>query len=107
MSVEFFGKVSPKPLTSPAEAFKTERNKYLEDEARFKKYKTNKQGLADLLASNAVIPASELVRVRDEEAKARVAFEEAVQSEESHRKIKQSNGTGVIRPIYSREKFVD
>ena len=105
MSVEFFGKVNPKRLTSSEEDFKIEQQEHLKEEARFKKYKTNKQELADLLASNTVMPASELVRVRDEEAKARIAFEEAVQNEESHRKTKQSNGTGVISPIYSREKI--
>ena len=107
MSVEFFGKVNPKRLTSLSDDFKTEQDKYLADEARFKKYKTNKPELADLLASNAVVPASKLLRIRNEEAATKQAFEDAVQSEESHRKKKRPNSTGDIRQIYSREKFVD
>ena len=107
MTVEFFGKLNPKRLSSLTEDFNGEQAQYLADEARYKKYKTNKQSVADLLARNQIMPASELLRIREEQAQAQKAFEESVKNEESHRKSKYPNEVGSITPIYSREPFED
>lgn len=103
--VEFIGRVNPKPLKSMDQQFKEERDQLLADQKRFAKYGTNNPKLAAFLASGQVIPAVELVRTREEEAKRSLGFEEAVQSEQAlgctripRQKVKST-------PIFSREPF--
>lgn len=105
--IEFLAKLTPKKLTSLDEDHKVERKAYLADEARYKRYGTNNQKLADLMASGQLLPASELVRVREEQEQAVKAFEESVQSELSHQKTKMKSGIEPAKPIYTREQFND
>lgn len=106
-NAEYFGKISPKRLTSLDEDQKADRSQILADQARFKKYGTNKQSLADLMASGKVIQAAELSRVKDDEIAAQLAFDEAVRSEESHRKTKIQTEPDLNVAHYTREPFSD
>ena len=83
-NLKFVGAMNPKKLTSFDEDFKNDRAQILEDQKQFAKYDTNSAKLAALMESKQVMPASELVKIRDEEAKNVAAFQEAVQSEQSH-----------------------
>lgn len=107
MSAEFFGKITPKRLSSLGEDSEREQAQISSDSARFKKYGTNKQSLADLMATNQLIPASELKRHREALDEAKEAYEESVRMEESHQRTKRPSGIGAINPIYSREPFED
>lgn len=103
--IEFFAKLNPKRLTSLDEDHKAERKEILESQARFKKYGTNKQSIANLMASGQVMPASELVRVREEQEQTAKAFADSVQAEASHQKTKIKSEVESDDPIYTRERF--
>ena len=105
MTAEYFGKIKPQRLTSLEEDLKKEQTKILADQARFKKYGTNKQSLADLKATNQLMPASELKKHREALDEAKEAYEESVRTEESHQRTKRPSGIGPVNPIYSREPF--
>lgn len=105
--VEFMGGMNPKPLKSMDQQFKEERDQLLADQKRFARYGTNNAKLAALMASGQVIPAAELVRVREEEVKRATAFEEAVQSEQSHSRTRAPKEKVESLPFYSREPFQD
>lgn len=103
--VEFIGRVNPKPFKSMYQQFKEERDQLLADQKRFAKYGTNNPKLAALLASGQVMPAADLVRIREDEAKQAAAFEEAVLSEQSLSRTRIPRQK--VEPIcaYSREPF--
>ena len=105
--VEFVGRMNPKPLKSMDQQFKEERDRLLADQKRFAKYGTNNPKLAALLESGQVIPAAELVRVREEEARQAAAFEEAVQSEQSLSRTRIPREKVEVTPMYSREPFIE
>lgn len=101
--IEFFSGLNPKRLTSLEEDFKAERAQILADQKRFAKYGTNSAKLAALMESKQVMPASELVRVRDEEARIAAAFQEAVKSEQSHSRTRAPHSKVKAPAIYTRE----
>lgn len=81
--VEYVGGMNSKPQKTWEQLFKEEREQLLADQKRFAKYGTNNDKLAALIASGQVMPAADLVRVREEEVKRAIEFEEAVKSEQS------------------------
>lgn len=81
--LEFVGRMNPKPLKSIEQEFKEERARIIADQKRFAKYGTNNPKLAALMESGQVMPAAELVRVREKEERRASAFEETVKSEQS------------------------
>ena len=103
--VEFFGKVNPRPQKSLAQEFKEEQSKIIEDRERFAKYGTNNPKLVALMASGQVMSAADLVRVREEEAKQAVVFEEAVLSEQSLSRTRIPREKVKSKPVYRREPF--
>ncbi|OZA77870.1 hypothetical protein [Polynucleobacter sp. 39-46-10] len=103
--IEFVGRVSPKSLKSWGEQFKEERDQLLADQKRFAKYGTNNPKLAALMASGQLMPAAELVRVREEEVRQAAAFEAAVQSEQSHSRTRIPREKVESAPVFSREPF--
>lgn len=103
--LEFVGKMNPKPLKSMEQEFKEEQAKYLADAKRFAKYGTNNPKLAALMESGQLMPAAELVRVREEEARQAAAFEAAVQSEQSHSRTRIPRDKVESTPVFSREPF--
>lgn len=103
--IEFFSNLNPKRLTSLDEDCKAERKQYLADEERFRRFGTNSQKLADFMANGQVLPASDLVRVREEQERVAKAFEQAVQSEVSHQKTKIKSGIEPLKPVFTREPF--
>jgi hypothetical protein len=102
-NIKFVGQMKPQRLTSIAEDCKAEQAKILADQKRFAKYGTNNPKLAALMESGQVIPAVELVRVRQEEARQAGAFEESVQSEQSHSRTRIPRPIVSSPPIYSRK----
>lgn len=106
-NAEYFGRVKPKRLSSLDEDIKADQTKILGDQARFKKYGTNKQSLADLIASGKVVQAAELSRIKEDEIAAQMAFNEAVKSEESHRRSKIKTDPDSAVAHYTREPFSD
>lgn len=86
---------------------KDERDQLLADQKRFAKYGTNNPKLAALMASGQVIPAADLVRVREAEAKQAAAFEEAVLSEQSLSQTRIPREMVTSTPVYSRESFLE
>lgn len=105
--VEFVGKINPKPLKSMDQQFKEGQAKYLADQKRFAKYGTNNPKLAALMESGQLIPAAELARVREEEARQAAEFEEAVKSEQSLSRTRIPRKKVEATPMYSREPFQD
>ena len=101
--IEFFSGLNPKRLTSLEEDFKAERAQILADQKRFAKYGTNSAKLAALMESKQVMPASELVKVRDEEARIAAAFQEAVASEQSYNRTRAPHSKVESPVIYTRE----
>jgi len=101
--LEYVGRMNPQRLTSLEEDSKTEQAQILADQKRFAKYGTNNPKLAALMESGQLMPAADLVRVREDEVKRAAEFAAAVQSEQSHSK------TRIARPkvddpvIYTRE----
>ncbi len=71
----------------------------LEYIGKIKGMKTLKQ----MIESKEVVPASQLVRLKAEEA----AFEEAAKAEQSHRKTKISTGKVEGRDYWTRERFIE
>ena len=102
-NIEFFSRLNPKRLTSLDEDARNERTQILADQRRFAKYGTNNAKLAALMESGQLMPAAELVRVREEEAKRAAEFEAAVQSERSHSKTRIPRLKVEIPIIYTRE----
>jgi len=102
-NIEFVGQMKPQRLTSMAEDYKTEQAKILADQKRFAKYGTNNPKLAALMESGQLIPAVELVRVKEEEARQAAAFEASVQSEQSHSRTRIPRSIVISPPIYTRE----
>lgn len=105
--VEFMGMMNPKPQKTWEQQFKEERDQLLADQKRFAKYGTNNAKLAALMASGQIIPAAELVRVREEEARQAAAFAEAVQSEQSLSRTRIPRDKVESTPVFSREPFLD
>lgn len=103
--LEFVGKMNPKPLKSMEQEFKEKRDQLLTDQKRFAKYGTNNPKLAALMESGQLMPAAELVRVREEEARQAAAFEEAVQSEQSLSRTRIPREKVESAPTFSREPF--
>lgn len=103
--IEFVGKMNPKPQKSWDEQFKEERDRLLADQKRFTKYGTNNPKLAALMESGQLMPAAELFRVREEEARQAAVFEEAVQSEQSLSRTRIPREKVESAPIFSREPF--
>jgi len=63
--------------------------------------------LKQMIESKEVVPASQLVRLKAEEAAQERAFEEAAKAEQSHRKTKLSTGKVEGRDYWSRERFIE
>lgn len=105
--LEFIGRMNIKPQKTWDQQFKEDRDQLLADQKRFAKYGTNNDKLAALMASGQVMPAAELVRVREEEAAQAAAFEAAVQSEQSLSRTRIPREKVESKPVYSREPFVD
>ena len=63
--------------------------------------------LKQMIESKEVVPASQLVRLKAEEAAQERAFEEAAKAEQSHRKTKLSTGKVEGRDDWSRERFIE
>jgi hypothetical protein len=63
--------------------------------------------LKQMIESNEVVPASQLVRLKAEEAAQERAFEDAAKAEQSHRKTKLSTGKVEGRDYWSRERFIE
>lgn len=105
--IEFVGRVNPKRPKSWDEQFKEERDQLLADQKRFAKYGTNNPKLAALMASGQLMPAAELVRVREEEARQAAAFQEAVQSEQSLSRTRIPRDRVASTPVFSRKPFQD
>ena len=103
--VEFMGRMNPKSQKTWDQRFKEERDQLLADQKRFAKYGTNNAKLAALMASGQLMPAAELIRVREEEARQAAAFAEAVQSEQSLSRTRIPRDKVESTPIYSREPF--
>lgn len=59
--------------------------------------------LKQMIESKEVVPASQLARLKAEEA----AFEEAAKAEQSHRKTKISTGKVEGRDYWTRERFIE
>jgi hypothetical protein len=104
-NLEFVGRMNPKPLKSMDQQFKEERDQLLADQKRFAKYGTNNPKLAALMASGQLMPAAELVRVREEEVRQAAAFEAAVQSEQSHSRTRIPREKAESAPVFRREPF--
>ena len=77
------------------------------DELEFNGKVKGLKTLKELIASKEVIPASQLETLEAEEAAQEKAFEEAVRSEESHRKTKMCTGKDDGRVLWTRERFVE
>jgi hypothetical protein len=77
------------------------------DELEFNGKVKGLKTLKELIASKEVIPASQLETLKAEEAAQEKAFEEAVRSEESHRKTKMCTGKVDGRVLWTRERFVE
>jgi hypothetical protein len=75
----------------------------LEYIGKIKGMKTLKQ----MIESKDVVPASELVKNKAAAEAQEKAFEEAIRSEESHRKIKISTGKVEGREHWTREPFIE
>lgn len=103
--VEFMGRVNPKSLKSMDQQLKEERDQLLADQKRFAKYGTNNPKLAALMESGQLMPATELVRVRKEEAKRAIEFEEAVKSEQSLSRSRIPRDRVESTSAYSRESL--
>jgi hypothetical protein len=63
--------------------------------------------LKQMIESKEVVPASQLVRLKAEEAAQERAFEDAAKAEQSHRKTKLSTGKVEGRDYWSRERFIE
>jgi hypothetical protein len=63
--------------------------------------------LKEMIASKEVIPASQLEIHKAEEVAQEKAFEEAVKSEQFHRKTKICTGKVDGRVLWTRERFVE
>jgi len=61
--------------------------------------------LKEMIESKQVIPASELAKQKAEEEAQEKAFQEAVKSEQSHRKTKLCTGKVEGRELWTRERF--
>jgi hypothetical protein len=105
--VEFMGMMKPKSQKTWEQQFNEERDQLLADQKRFAKYGTNNAKLAALMASGQVIPAAELVRVREEELRQAEAFAESVQSEQSLSLTRIPRDKVESTPVFSREPFLD
>lgn len=105
--IEYFGKLSPKRNTSLEEDHKADQAKIRGDQARFKKYGTNSQALADLMAKGQVLPAADLVRIRDEQAAAAKQFAASIADEMNNQKTKQPRATAPPADSLTRERFED
>ena len=75
----------------------------LEFSGKIKGMKTLKQ----MIESKEVVPASQLARLKAEEAAQEKAFEEAAKAEQSHRKTKLSTGKVEGRDYWTRERFIE
>ena len=104
---EFFAKLSPKRLASLEEDHKAERKEYLAAAKRFAQFGTNNKKLADLMASGQVMPAADLVRVREDQEAAAKAFEASVADEVNNQKSKRPGSIAPPVQAYSRESFED
>jgi hypothetical protein len=105
--IEYFGKPSSERRTSLEEDHKAEQAKIRADHARFKKYGTNNQALADLMAKGQVLPAADLVRIRDEQAIAAKQFAASIADEVNNQKSKQPRATAPPPDSLTRERFED
>jgi len=103
--LEYVGGINPQRLTSLEEDSKTEQAQILADQKRFAKYGTNNPKLAALMESGQLMPAAELVRVREDEVKRAAEFEAAVQSEQSHSKTRIARSIVADAIVYTREPF--
>ena len=75
----------------------------LEYIGKIKGMKTLKQ----MIESKEVVPASQLANNKAAAETQENAFEEAVRSEESHRKIKTCNGKVQGGDLWTRERFTE
>ena len=75
----------------------------LEYVGKIKGMKTLKQ----MIESKEVVPASHLAKNKAAAEAQEKAFEEAVRSEESHRKTKTSNGKVQGGDLWTRERFTE
>jgi hypothetical protein len=105
--IEYYGKPSSERRTSLEEDHKAEQAKIRADHARFKKYGTNNQALADLMAKGQVLPAADLVRIRDEQVIAAKQFAASITDEVNNQKSKRQHSIAPVKPIFSREPFED
>lgn len=103
--VEFLGKMNPKLQKSWELQFKEEHDQLLADQKRFARYGTNNPKLAALMELGQLMPAAELVRVREEEARHAAAFADALQSEQSHSRTRIPRDKVEPISVYSREPF--
>lgn len=101
--VEFVGKMNPKPIKPWEQQFKEEWDQILADQKRFARYGTNDPKLAALMASGQLMPAAELVRVREEAVERAIEFEEAVKSEQSLSRSRIPRDRVESTSAYSRE----
>lgn len=75
----------------------------LEYVGKIKGMKTLKQ----MIESKDVVPASQLERLKVDEAAQEKAFEEAARSEQSHRRTKICTGRVEGRELWTRERFIE
>lgn len=120
---EFFAKVMPKRLTSFAEDFKKSQDEFRQDEKNRGLRRAgklpiseitrewlpsdviHKQDLSTLLRSSQLIPASALVKQKEDAEKLIKDLEEAVRSEISHRRTKIQTEPDKTVVHYTREPF--